>query len=73
MKTCSTARTSTASATAPTAIQDNIQRLKVLTAEGKPVFVVEYPRDEEQARTAQREIAEQNFIGLVARRTLDHP
>jgi cysteinyl-tRNA synthetase, unknown class len=54
-------------------IQDNIQLLKVLTAEGKPVFVVEYPRDEEQARTAQREIAEQNFIGLVARRALDHP
>jgi cysteinyl-tRNA synthetase, unknown class len=53
-------------------IQDNIQRLKILTAEGKPVFVVEYPRDDEQARTARREIAEQNFIGLIARRALDH-
>jgi cysteinyl-tRNA synthetase, unknown class len=54
-------------------IQDNIQRLKILTAEGKQVFVVEYPRDDEQARTARREIAEQNFIGLIARRALDHP
>ena len=52
-------------------IRDNIQQLKSLTAEGKPVFVVEYPRDDDQAQTARREIAEQNFIGLVARRALD--
>ena len=54
-------------------IRDNIQQLKSLTAEGKPVFVVEYPRDDDQAQTARREIAEQNFIGLVARRALDQP
>jgi cysteinyl-tRNA synthetase len=54
-------------------IRDNVERLKSLTAEGKPVFVVEYPRDDEQARTARREIAEHNFIGLVARRALDQP
>jgi cysteinyl-tRNA synthetase, unknown class len=54
-------------------IRDNIQQLKSLTAEGKPVFVVEYPRDDDQAQTARREIAEHNFIGLVARRALDQP
>ena len=54
-------------------IRDSIQQLKSLTAEGKPVFVVEYPRDDDQAQTAWREIAEQNFIGLVARRALDQP
>src|SRR5262245_39762270 len=54
-------------------IRDNIQLLKRLTVEGKPVFVVEYPRDDDQARTARREIAEQNFIGLMARRALDQP
>jgi hypothetical protein len=52
-------------------IQESIRRLKILTAEGKPVFVVEYPRDDEQAQAAQREIAEQNFVGLMARRALD--
>ena len=53
-------------------IHKNIRRLKLLTAEGKPVFVVEYPRDDEQAQTARREIAEHNFVGLIARRALDH-
>ena len=43
----------------------------MLTAEGKPVFVVEYPRNENQAQTARREISENNFIGLMARRALD--
>lgn len=55
------------------AIRRNIRRLKMVAAEGKPVFVVEYPRNEEQAQTARREIAEQSFIGLIARRSLDHP
>ena len=43
----------------------------MLTAEGKPVLVVEYPRTDEQARAVRREIAEQGFIGLVAHRDLD--
>lgn len=55
------------------AIRKNIRRLKMLTAEGKPVFVVEYPRDDKQALTASREIVEQNFVGLVARRELGPP
>jgi cysteinyl-tRNA synthetase len=51
-------------------IRESIKRLKTLAAEGKPVFVVEYPRNDEQARTARREIAEQGFIGLTTRRSL---
>jgi cysteinyl-tRNA synthetase len=53
------------------AIRESIRRLKMLTAEGKPVLVVEYPRSEEQAKTARREISENHFIGLIARRTLN--
>jgi cysteinyl-tRNA synthetase, unknown class len=57
----------------PDSIDASIDRLHMLAAEGKPVFVVEYPRDDEQAKTAQREIAEQSFIGLLATRALDRP
>jgi cysteinyl-tRNA synthetase len=52
-------------------IRETIRRLKTITAEGKPVLVVEYPRSDEQAKTARREISENNFIGLTAKRTLD--
>jgi uncharacterized protein (TIGR01370 family) len=51
-------------------IRESVGRLKMLAAEGKPVLVVEYPRNDEQARTARREISEQGFIGLMARRSL---
>jgi cysteinyl-tRNA synthetase len=51
-------------------VRENIDRLKILTAEGKPVLVVEYPSNDEQAQTARRKIAEQGFIGLMARRSL---
>ncbi len=54
-----------------TSIRESVERLKMLTAEGKPVFVVEYPRSEEQAAAATRELAEQGFVGLVAKRSLD--
>jgi cysteinyl-tRNA synthetase len=57
----------------PDSIGASIARLRLLAAEGKPVFVVEYPRNDEQAKTAAREIAEQNFIGLLAKRALDRP
>jgi hypothetical protein len=43
----------------------------MLRDEGKPVLVVEYPRNDEQAKTARREIAENKFIGLMAKRELD--
>ena len=54
-------------------IRDSLKVLKRFAADGKPVFVVEYPRTDEQARSVQREIAEQGFIGLLARRDLDRP
>ena len=38
---------------------------------GKPVLVVEYPRNDEQAKAARREISEQGFIGLTTRRSLN--
>jgi len=37
----------------------------MLTPEGKPVFVVEYPRNEGQGQTARREIAEQDHHQLM--------
>jgi cysteinyl-tRNA synthetase, unknown class len=52
-------------------ISDSVAMLKRFAADGKPVFVVEYPRNAEQGRAMRREIAEQGFIGLVARRDLD--
>jgi cysteinyl-tRNA synthetase len=51
-------------------IRERLTRLKMLAAEGKPVFVVEYLRNEAQAQTARREISEQGFVGLIARRSL---
>jgi len=52
-------------------VEASIARLRLLTSEGKPVFVVEYPKTDEQAQIASRKIAEQNFIGLMAKRALD--
>jgi cysteinyl-tRNA synthetase len=52
-------------------IRESMRRLKMLTTEGKPVLVVEYPKNEEQAKVARRELAENNFVGLMARRSLD--
>jgi cysteinyl-tRNA synthetase, unknown class len=52
-------------------IRESIKVLKRFVADGKPVFVVEYPSTDEQARAVQREIAGQGFIPLVARRDLD--
>ena len=52
-------------------IRESVARLKKLTAEGKPVFVVEYPRNDAQAKAAEREISKHGFVGLVARRELD--
>ena len=52
-------------------IRESVKRLKMFSGEGKPVFVVEYPRNDGQAHTARREIAEQGFIGLMARRALN--
>ena len=69
-KICSTAKAARASATAQPPSRD-LRRLKMLAAEGKPVLVVEYPRNDEQAKTWRGEISENSFIGLIARRTLN--
>jgi cysteinyl-tRNA synthetase len=55
---------------AAASIRESVARLKMVAAEGKPVLVVEYPRNDDQARTARREISQQGFIGLMARRSL---
>jgi cysteinyl-tRNA synthetase, unknown class len=54
-------------------IAASIARLRLFASEGKPVFVVEYPKNDAQAQTVTREIAEQHFIGLLAKRQLDRP
>ncbi len=54
-------------------IRESVKRLKMVAAEGKPVLVVEYPRNDNQARTARREISAAGFVGLIARRALDAP
>jgi len=51
-------------------IRDAVRHLKMFAGEGKPVFVVEYPRNDAQAQTARREISEHGFIGLIAKRSL---
>jgi cysteinyl-tRNA synthetase len=55
----------------PDSIRDSIRALKRMSAEGKPVLVVEYPRERRQAEAVLREIAAQGFVGLVAPRDLD--
>jgi cysteinyl-tRNA synthetase len=55
----------------PDSIRESIALLKRVCAEGKPVFVVEYPRGGKQAEEARQKIAEQGFVGLTAGRELD--
>jgi cysteinyl-tRNA synthetase len=54
-------------------IGTSLARLRMIAAEGKPVFVIEYPRDQEQAKRVARELDQHNFIGLLATRALDRP
>jgi endo-alpha-1,4-polygalactosaminidase (GH114 family) len=69
-KTCFLAKTRMASQRSGSHPRQH-RRAGALRRHGKPVLVVEYPRNEQQARSVRREIAEQGFIGLVARRDLD--
>jgi cysteinyl-tRNA synthetase len=55
----------------PDSIQESLALLRSVRAEGKPVFVVEYPRAGKQTEEARREVAAQGFVGLTARRDLD--
>ena len=51
-------------------IGDSIGQLKQFAAEGKPVFVVEYP-SKKDVESVRDEIKAQGFIGLIAGRELD--
>jgi len=55
----------------PDSTKESVALLKRLRAQGKPVFVVEYPRGGKQAEQARSEIAQHGFIGLTAGRELD--
>jgi cysteinyl-tRNA synthetase len=55
----------------PEDIRESVDRLKLIAAQGKPVLVVEYPRDEQQAQAARQAIAQAGFVGLMVRRALD--
>ena len=55
----------------PASVTESIARLKLLAAEGKPVLVVEYPRNNQQAEQVRRDIAALGFVGHTARRDLD--
>jgi cysteinyl-tRNA synthetase len=52
-------------------IKESIARLKLLAMEQKPVLVVEYPRNAQQAEQVRREISALGFIGLTTGRELD--
>ena len=55
----------------PENIAETVQRLRKVTLAGKPVLVVEYPSDSEQAASALREIKNLGFVGYVAKRDLN--
>ena len=55
----------------PASIKESIARLKLLAAEGKPVLVVEYPRNNQQGEQVRRDIAALGFIGHTTGRDLD--
>ena len=55
----------------PASIKESIDRLKLLAAEGKPVLVVEYPRNNQQGEQVRQDIAALGFVAHTARRDLD--
>jgi cysteinyl-tRNA synthetase, unknown class len=55
----------------PASIKESIARLKLLAGEGKPVLVVEYPRNSKQGEEVRRDIAALGFIGHTTGRDLD--
>jgi cysteinyl-tRNA synthetase, unknown class len=54
----------------PQSVGESVKRLRSVTTEGKPVFVIEYTADAELAAHMLREIRELGFIGYVANRDL---
>jgi cysteinyl-tRNA synthetase len=52
-------------------VRENVARLKLLTAEGKPVFVVEYLDSPQEIERARKELESYGFIPHFADRALD--
>jgi cysteinyl-tRNA synthetase len=55
----------------PESVRDNVARLKLLTREGKPVFVVEYLDRPQEIEAARKQIEGYGFIPFFADRALD--
>ncbi len=55
----------------PNSIKESIEQLKVFAGERKPVFVVEYPKNDGQAKQALADIAALGFIGHTTDRDLE--
>jgi cysteinyl-tRNA synthetase len=55
----------------PESIARNVERLKLLTAEGKPVFAVEYLDNPTEIERAKKELLDYGFVPHFADRALD--
>jgi cysteinyl-tRNA synthetase len=55
----------------PASIKESVARLKLLAAEQKPVLVVEYPSNAQQADQVRQQISALGFIGHTTGRDLD--
>jgi cysteinyl-tRNA synthetase len=53
-------------------VRENVAHLKLLTAEGKPVFVVEYLDAPQEIERARKQLESYGFIPFFANRALDH-
>lgn len=56
----------------PSSIRENVASLKLLTADRKPVFVVEYLDDPKEIERARKRLEGYGFIPYFADRALDH-
>lgn len=56
----------------PESIAHNVAQLKLLTAEGKPVFAVEYLDSPQQIAAARKRLLAYGFVPHFADRALDH-
>ncbi len=56
----------------PSSIAATVAKLKLLTAEGKPVFAVEYLDNPQEIASARRRLLEYGFVPHFADRALDH-
>ena len=71
-RTSCTARIKDKQPNTPASIADNVAQLKLLTAEGKPVFAVEYLDSPQEIASARKRLLAYGFIPHFADRELDH-